>query len=110
MSKKITLAEIQAMTTYAVTNNVLEDVYKDIDKKITEAAQKGHHEAKYHIPYDYMEYLSVIRELLITKVTSFSLNTTNVVSINELSPQFLQFYYNLSTPNLIPFVLYLMQH
>lgn len=50
------------------------------------------------------------RELLITKVTSFSLNTTNIVSINELSPQFLRFYYNLSTPNLIPFVLYLMQH
>lgn len=60
MSKKITLAEIQAITTHAVTNTVLEDVYKDIDKKITEAAQKGHHEAKYHIPYDYMEYLSVI--------------------------------------------------
>lgn len=60
MGKNITLAEIQSITTYAVTNNVLEDVYKDIDNKITSAAQKGHHEARYPIPHYYMEYLPVI--------------------------------------------------
>ena len=39
---------------------MLEDIYKDIDNIITEAAQQGHTTVNYFIKPEYMEYLPAI--------------------------------------------------
>lgn len=52
MSKNITLADIQELTMESLTKGLLQDLYNDIDSKITQAAKKGNASVDYCLPID----------------------------------------------------------